>query len=178
MSKYGSVFGQYHQPVKTKAFMSYHHDNDQRWYDQFAALFDDAYDLVTDRSLKESIDSDDAEYVMRVIREQYLTGTSLTIVLCGAESWKRKYIDWEIKATLDKEHALLGICLPSLLAGPNGRVTVPDRLSKNIDSGYALWTGWTTDPATLSTLIQTARAMSANTRLIVNPRETMSRNRS
>jgi hypothetical protein len=32
------------------------------------------------------------------------TGTSCTIVLCGAETPKRKFVDWEIKAILDKGH--------------------------------------------------------------------------
>lgn len=178
MSTYGSWLGQAYQPVKLRVFVSYHHDNDQGWYDQFTRLFADTYDLVTDRSLATCIESDDCDYVMRTIREDYITGTSLTIVLCGSETWKRKYIDWEIKATLHKEHALLGMQLPSLIAGPNGRVTVPDRLSDNINSGYAVWIGWTTDPATLSAAMQTARTRSANTAAIVNPREIMSRNRS
>lgn len=89
MSTYGNLFGQPYRPVKPKVFVSYHHDNDQRWYDQFTRVFADAYDLVTDRSLGACVESDDCEYVMRVIREQYLTGTSVTIVLCGNETWKR-----------------------------------------------------------------------------------------
>lgn len=177
MSTYGNLFGQPCRPVKPKVFVSYHHDNDQRWYDQFTRLFADAYDLVTDRSLGACVESDDCEYVMRVIREQYLTGTSVTIVLCGNETWKRKYVDWEIKATLDKEHALLGIQLPTLIAGINGQVTVPDRLSQNIHNGYAHWIAWTTDPVSLSSAIQAARTRAANTRLIVNAHETMCRNR-
>lgn len=177
MSSYGSLFGQPFRPVKPRVFVSYHHENDQGWYDQFTLLFSEAYDVVTDRSLKESIDSDNVDYVMRTIREQYITGTSVTIVLCGSESWKRKYIDWEIKATLDKEHALVGIQLPTLVAGPNGRVTVPDRLSSNINSGYAHWIAWTTVPACLSSEIQTARTKCVNTSARINPREIMCRNR-
>lgn len=33
------------------------------------------------------------------------------MVLCGAEAPQRKFVDWEIKATLDKEHGLIGINL-------------------------------------------------------------------
>jgi len=49
---------------------------------------------------------------MRGIRENFITGTSCTIVLCGAQTHLRKYVHWEIKATLDKEHGLIGVNLP------------------------------------------------------------------
>lgn len=54
----------------------------------------------------------------------------------------RKYIDWEIKSTLDKQHGLIGVQLPTLLSNSYGQVTVPARLSDNIASGYALWVSW------------------------------------
>ncbi len=176
MSTYGSLYSQPYQPVKPRVFVSYHHDNDQVWYDSLVRSFANTYDLVTDRSLKESIDSDNVDYVMRTIRENFITGTSLTIVLCGTESWKRKYIDWEIKATLDKEHALLGIQLPTLVAGSNGLVTIPARLHDNIQSGFAHWAGWITEPIAFAGAIQAALAKSKNTRSIVNSRDMMGRN--
>jgi hypothetical protein len=46
---------------------------------------------------------------MQRIRDKHITGTSCTIVLCGSLTPWRKYVDWEIKATLDKEHGLIGI---------------------------------------------------------------------
>jgi hypothetical protein len=48
----------------------------------------------------------------RVIREDYIKGSSITIALCGAQTWKRRFIDWEIASTLHHEHALLGILIP------------------------------------------------------------------
>jgi hypothetical protein len=55
---------------------------------------------------------------------------------------QRKYVDWEIKATLDKQHGLIGIWLPTLPLAANGGTEKPDRLQDNLDSGYAKWLQW------------------------------------
>src|SRR5207248_1595735 len=87
--------------ARREIFVSYHHQADQYYYNQFASVFSNTYRVIQDNSLRYGINSDDAEYVMRRIREEYLTGTSCTIVLCGKETHLRKFVDWEIKATLD-----------------------------------------------------------------------------
>src|SRR5690606_23807434 len=110
---------------KRRAFVSYHHDGDQFWYDQFSGWARDL-ELFTNRSLQEPVDSDDLQnYVHRYIREHHINGTSITIVLCGPETWKRKCVDWEIGSTVNKGHALLGIALPTALRVPSG-IVVPD----------------------------------------------------
>lgn len=129
-------------PIKRKVFLSYHHDNDQWYYNEFSRFFSEQYEAIQDNSLNRLVDSSDTDYVMRRIRENHITGTSCTIVLCGAETRWRKYVDWEIKATLDKQHGLIGIKLPSNPLDPLGRCHKPDRLQDNIDSGYAIWTSW------------------------------------
>ena len=163
--------------VKRKIFVSYHHGRDQWYYDEFSRLFDDTYEAVQDNSLDREIDSEAPEYVMRQIREDYITGTSCTIVLCGAQTPTRKYVDWEIKATLDKEHGLIGINLPSNLMNHNGKYVVPKRLYDNTQSGYALFFQWTDLVQGVDYLrrqIETANAKP--TRLIANSREMRSRN--
>ena len=164
------------QRVKPRVFVSYHHENDQRWYDEFNRLFSGTYDVVTDRSLDRAVDSDNAEYVERRIRESHIAGTSCTIVLVGAETWKRKYVDWEIHATLYKKHGLLGINLPTNPKQLSGKYTVPSRLHKNIVSGFAGWMQWTNDPAALTAAIDDARNRSSGTTLIVNSDQKMRRN--
>lgn len=114
------LFGSLNIPTKRQIFVSYHHGSDQWYYDEFSRIFSDTYDVVKDNSLDRAIDSDDSDYVMRRIRENYITGTSCTIILCGAETSQRKYVDWEIKATLDKYHGLIGINLPSSTSSGNG----------------------------------------------------------
>lgn len=164
------------QPVKPRVFVSYHHENDQWDYDKFSKLFSDTYDIITDTSVDRNIESEDTEYQMRRIREDYIKGSSITIVLCGKESYKRKFIDWEICATLNKEHGLLGIILPDNKADTDGKYIVPGRLHDNIQSGYAHWIHWTENPTELVTAIQWARELSKKTTLIKNSRDTMKRN--
>jgi hypothetical protein len=148
---------------KPKVFVSYHHGGDRRYYDEFRRIFSDSYDVCHDNSVDREIDSDDSDYVIRRIREQHLTGTSCTIVLCGIQTRWRKFVDWEIKATLDKQHGLVGINLPTNPRDTLGRVHKPDRLQDNIDSGFALWLEWRDliagGPTMLRTALQTARTI-------------------
>lgn len=147
---------------KRSVFISYYHDGDQLYYDAFSRVFSQTYGIVRDNSVMRLILSDDAEYQMRRIREEHLTGSSCTIVLCGPGTPERKFVDWEIKATLDKEHGLIGVRLPHLPIvplPPNGACYKPARLQDNINSGYAVWTDWQTimkGPLSLKALIEDA----------------------
>lgn len=165
-----SVFG-VSQP-KRKIFVSYHHGGDQSHYDAFSTTFSDTYDVITDNSLERAIDSEDVEYVMRRIREDYIHGTSCTIVLVGAKTHLRKYVDWEIKATLDKQHGLIGVQLPTLVPDSRNQVQVPPRLNDNIKSGYALWLSWSQFTASTSNCRQAIEdANSRSKTLIDNSRD-------
>ena len=64
----------YPTQTKRKVFVSYHHDNDQRFYNEFSRSFSDTYDVITDNSLDRAVDSDDPDYVLRRIRENNITG--------------------------------------------------------------------------------------------------------
>lgn len=143
---------------KRKVFISYHHA-DQEWVDGFRKQFGGVYDLFTDCSLDQAIDSDDLLYVDRTIREDYITGTSITIVLCGPATWRRKCVDWEIYSTLYKDHALLGIMLPHHTATYNNGAFVrliPDRLHTNFQTGYAHLAEWPQSPQALTQAIDHA----------------------
>lgn len=148
-------------PVRPKVFVSYHHRRDRVFYEEFCRVFADTYDVCHDDSVDREIDSDDSEYVIRRIRKDYLTGTSCTIVLCGAQTRWRKFVDWEIKATLDKQHGLIGVNLPNNPRDAWGCVHKPDRLQDNIDAGYAVWLDWSglliDGPSVLRAALQRAR---------------------
>jgi hypothetical protein len=163
-------------PTKRSVFVSYHHGGDRVYYNAFSQLFADNYEVIQTTQWNE-IDSNDPEYVIRRTREDFITGSSCTVVLCGAETPQRKFVDWEIKATLDKEHVLIGINLPTNPRLLNGNVIVPNRLFDNIQSGYAIWTNWqavTQNPALLTKLVEQANARSKA--LIRNQRELRTRN--
>ncbi len=161
--------------VKRKVFVSYHHERDQFWFDHFTTTFSAEYEVFQDRSLDDQVDSEDLEYVNRVIREDYINGSSITIVLCGAETWKRRFIDWEIASTLNYEHALLGILIPSTQARRDETFAVPDRLFDNIQSGYASFVNWPSTANELKTQIEAAISQSILRILIRNERQKMRR---
>jgi len=128
--------------IKRKIFVSYHHNADRSYYDAFIYAFSNTYDVIQDNSVERAVDSSNTDYVIRRIRENHITGSSCTIVLCGAQTPWRKFVDWEIKATLDKQHGLIGVNLPSNPLNTNNYYIVPDRLNDNIQSGYAVWIDW------------------------------------
>lgn len=165
-------------PKKPRIFISYYHKSDQAYYDRFTKLFADSYDIITDTSIARKSDSDDSDYRQQVIREQYITGSSTTIVLCGEETGKRRWVDWEIHMTLNKKHALLGIVLPTATKDNLGRFIVPHRLRANINSGFAHWIEWTENPRILRLAIETALAKARFVKNIRNPEPRTQRSRS
>lgn len=127
---------------KHKVFISHYHVDDTK-VKEFVDKFAEQYKVFTPKIVGDdydtTINSDDSNYIMRKIREDYLTDSTVTIVLIGDETWKRKYVDWEIASTLrndpnNKRSGLIGIFLP----GKNSSNTkIPERLQDNIDIGYA-----------------------------------------
>jgi MTH538 TIR-like domain (DUF1863) len=165
------------QQAKRKVFLSYHHGGDQAYYEAFSKTFCDTYDVITDNSLDRRIGSEDVAYVMRRIREDYVTSSSCTLVLVGRDTWGRKYVDWEVDATLEKKHGLIGVRLPTAPVSPDNKITVPGRLHDNIQSGYALWLTWeqiTAGAQECARYIEQANARDKS--LIVNTRERCLRN--
>lgn len=174
---YRALLSGLQNPVKRSVFLSYHHGGDQQYYNAFSRAFDATYDVIFDNSLERQIDSDNINYVIQRIRDSFVTGSSCTIVLCGAETPWRKYVDWEIKATLDKGHGLIGVNLPTNYRHQNGHVTVPARLYDNIQSGYAVWTNWAAFIASIEAVRANIEvAIATPVASIVNNREMMSRN--
>jgi hypothetical protein len=101
-------------------FVSYQHSLERWAYEEFARIFCDEFNVVEDNSPERKKDSEDSVYIMRSLRENHIAGSSCTIVLCGEETRWRRYVDWEIEATLYKDHGLIGVLLPTCRFGSNG----------------------------------------------------------
>lgn len=80
---------------------------------------------MVDKSLHEAIDSEDDDYIMRKIREDYLSDSTVTIHLIGEHSAEnkgleeQKYIKRELQASLyngngNKRSGILGVALPAV----------------------------------------------------------------
>lgn len=81
---------------------------------------------MIDKSLNEAINSDDEDYIMRKIREDYLNDSTVTIHLIGADSAEnnlllnQNYIKRELQASLytgnnNAKNGILGVVLPEVI---------------------------------------------------------------
>ena len=105
--------------TRHKVFVSYHHANDQWDREKFETLFSTYYGVMISKSVQIgdinpflSTDS-----IRQKIRDEYLRDSTVTVVLVGKETWKRKHVDWEIASSirqtkLNSRSGLVGIfCL-------------------------------------------------------------------
>lgn len=132
-------------PQSRNFFVSYHHDNDQAYVKRLRQVKQGM--KVADYSLKDDISEYTDEQIYRVIRNK-MRSCSVTIVLIGERTGHRKWVDWELWASLRgyknnkdskrsfKPKGLLAVYLPTLSH------SVPRRLKANIDSGYAVSMKW------------------------------------
>lgn len=129
------------QPPRRKAFVSYSH-LDQIEANRFVADFAGSggvfiSKMVGRRSDLDRIDSTNTDYVMQRIRSDYIEDSTVTIVLVGTCTHSRRYIDWEIKASLQQgqdnlPNGLVAVQLPSCLNGAD----LPDRVLRNWSQGH------------------------------------------
>ena len=157
--------------MKHKVFISYHHTNDQYYKNEFEKIYCELMKNCISRSVGDGEIDDDLsdERIREIIRDNYLKDSSVTIVLVGKETWKRKHVDWEIYSSLydgpkNKRNGLIGILLPtySWLEGMDINeflanfsklkktedgddyfpYNIPPRLYDNIKTGYAKIYTW------------------------------------
>ena len=85
---------------------------------------DNRVDMI-DKSLDEPINSCNVDYIMRKIREEHLSDSTVTIFLIGAHSaeteglWQQRYIKRELQASLyngegNTRNGILGVVLPEM----------------------------------------------------------------
>lgn len=117
---------------KRKVFIS-HFKGDRSEVDAFIDDFRDVFvpKVLGANDNDEFINSTNTDYVMQRIREKYLQDSTVTIVLLGSCTHSRRYVDWEIKGSLQQgeniPNGLMGIVLPS----QNNSAHLPERLKAN-----------------------------------------------
>ena len=126
-------------------FVSYHHERDEKYLLKLRNVISGM--KVADYSLKDDIGHLTDDTIYKKIREK-MRNCSITIVLVGERTGHRKWIDWEIWASLRsysnpadtsksfKPNGLLAIFLPYY------NHSIPERLQDNISSGYAVSMKW------------------------------------
>lgn len=103
-----------------KVFISYHHENDQVYKEKLLYL-NSVYKIFIDYSV-DTRDIPDGLHdlvIREKIRDEYLRESTVTIVLVGIETKKRKHVDWEIYSSMydgqrNKKSGILVINLPQI----------------------------------------------------------------
>lgn len=164
--------------VRRKCFISYHHE-DLAAANRFISRFGARNFIKRGVTLPEDvINSDNTDYVLRRIRERYVQDSTVTIVLIRRCTWARRFVDWEIQASLRRPadghpNGLIGILLD-----PRTRPRLPPRFALNRDGGYARYHFYPTDTATLASWIEDAyQARTSRRSKIHNPVERYRYNR-
>lgn len=167
--------------ARHRVFVSYHH-KDEYYREEWDRLFGHLF-LSTSVGPGEIDDSNSADYIKRLIQENYISHSSVIVVLVGPQTYCRKHVDWEISAGLNKKvggySGLLGIWLPHHPDfGTSWKApTTPARLADNLSSGYAKAWNWTEDPAHVSARVEQAfRDRLDKQHLIDNSRPQLARN--
>ena len=152
-----------------KVFVSYYHDDDEYYRELFETMFSDYYDIMVSKSVQLG-DIDDerlsTDRIREIIRDDYLQDSTVTIVLVGARTWHRKFVDWEIGSSIratknNSRSGLLGIILPTYPRPPGKPThyyfhTIPPRLHDNIQCGFAEIRDWSNDPDQVQSWIHDA----------------------
>ena len=149
-----------------RVFVSYYHRDDQAYRDHFENRFSDFYDIYVSESVKMGdIDPNlKTETILQKIRDEYLRDSTVTVVLVGKHTWQRKFVDWEISASIrqtqyNSRSGLLGILLPNHPDFGKDTYTpgiIPPRLHDNIKCDFAKLYDWRKDPSTVQAWIHEA----------------------
>jgi hypothetical protein len=154
--------------TRHRVFVSYHHANDQYYRNRFEQLFTNIHDIMISMSVQIGDLGLDlkTETIRQKIRDEYLRDSTVTIVLVGAETWKRKHVDWEIGSSIrdtqyNPRSGLMGIILPTyprINQTNYDPYTIPPRLYDNIKCGFAQIYNWTEDASIIQKWINGAFA--------------------
>ena len=149
-----------------QVFVSYHHELDQWYRNAFEMLFTRVYSIMVSKSVQigDIPAGLSVETVRQKVRDEYLRDSTVTVVLVGADTWKRKHVDWEIGASIrqtrkNPRSGLLGILLPTYHFPETGKYdpyTIPPRLHYNIECRFARMYLWSSNPIEVSGWIHEA----------------------
>ncbi|MDO8537021.1 MAG: TIR domain-containing protein [bacterium] len=142
----------YNQPTDTtkhKIFVSFHHE-DQQYRTAFDQLYGEHF-ISTSVDFGDIEPESDEEYIKKLIQQEYIVNSSVVFALYGANTYKRKHVDWEISAALNEKvgghKGLVVLLLPSFLASPYNSLGQYDlsliseylhpRTATHLQNGYA-----------------------------------------
>lgn len=145
-----------------KVFISFHHVNDENYKNELEELAKENSTEFISKAIQDGDINEElsTETIYQKIRDDYIADATVTIVLIGKDTWRRKYVDWEIASSIrdtekNPRNGLVGILLPTSDTTCNYRLRyttadgydfcknkIPPRLWDNFIKGYASIYSW------------------------------------
>lgn len=168
-------------PQRRKVFVSYSRI-DEREVASFVNHWASVQGVFTPKmigagSRYDPIQSQQADYIMSVIRRDFIGDATVTMLLLGSCTHARRYVDWELKASLRQgEYSPNGL-FAVLLASQDGSAWLPDRFRDNWSRNRECYARFWPSPGSAQQLrgyIEDAfAARTTRTHLIDNPQDMM-----
>jgi hypothetical protein len=128
--------------AKKRVFLSFVSEDKERVQGLRLLAANPNYDLeFYDESVRAAIDSQDADYIKRVIREK-LSRTSVTVCLISENTYRSAWVDWELQESSAKGNKIIAMALKDVQQAV---------LPKVIREKALTFQGW--NPALLTRLI-------------------------
>jgi len=128
-------------------FISFHHTNDHYYKDELLRQ-NRLYNIFNDKSVDTNSISDDLDEqtIRQIIRDQYLRNSTVTILLIGTETQKRKHVDWEIYSSMingqiNDKSGIIAINLPETKS--YGCQIAHEKEKEIVHPGVNDWTNFT-----------------------------------
>lgn len=126
---------------KRRIFISFDHD-DWQGVNGFIGCREciDSFDFYNHK-LDHRVKSTDANYIGRVIRDEYIKPASVTIVLIGNRTAYSPWVQWEINESLRQGNGILGIRLKDTW-GPIPAGVPENAVGSWQPEKFASWVEW------------------------------------
>lgn len=169
---------------RLNCFISYYHKDDYKYVQELREVYQRI--TVSDYSMDKDIGYKNEDRIYEHIKFR-MNHCAVIIILIGKNTGKRKWVDWELWASLEpyrnkivryrdgfRPCGVLAIFLPGVK-----KHNIPKRLQDNIDSGYAVNMEWESiyKRKELIRKLIIANRKRRHTSLINNKRARMKRNR-
>jgi len=169
--------------IRRKCFISYY-KGDEAAVIKFVEDFGEVFipKVIGTGVGDDLIDSENSEYIISKIRTDYISDSTVTICMIGECTHGRRFVDWELKASLKRglnyPNGLLGILLPDLKSAK-----LPERFEDNFnrdndEKSYAFYRYYPKAKEELRQNIEKVfSARTAKEALIINSRDAFKYNR-
>lgn len=106
--------------MSVELFISYDYDNDKHYKNLLVAWdSNDMFDFeFYDHSVDVSVNSEDASYIKRVIKEKISQCTHFLCII-GEYTWKSDWVEWEIEKAVELRKKIVAVKIDNNYTSPS-----------------------------------------------------------